>query len=682
MSSPNVIAARHLERLALVYVRQSTLMQVRMHTESTARQYAQAGQAAALGWDASKIVTIDADLGLSGQSASGRAGFKELVSRVCVGEVGAVFGLEVSRLARSSADLQRLLEFCSISDTLIVDADGVYDLRNFNDRLVLGFKGTMSEAELHVLAGRLQASKRAAAARGALRFPLPVGYVVDDEGQTVLDSHEEIRAAVSDLFSAFETAGSAYGVVRAFRDRPFPCRAYGGVWAGQLRWGRLTHGRVLGLLSNPTYAGAYVFGRSYSRRVVDAAGTISTRIVERLRADWPVAIQGHHPAYISWEKYLANEKRLAANDTRRGARPPREGTALLQGIVLCGSCGKAMSVVYPAGKATYDCSRSRSDGTTTPGCRSVQAAIVDGAVAQRAVAIVTPDAIRAAFAAADEVTDRVTRRTRALELRVERARYETARAERAFHCCEPENRLVARTLEQRWEDKLRDLAEAETAVATAQTDHVPLPPRAELEGLASDLPRLWRAETTSDRDRKRLLRTLVTDVTLISTRGDEQVRVGIRWRAGATDDVIVRRPPSVWITRRTPSAAVEIVRRGSERSDEDLVTTLNGAGLVTGTRRPFDVPAVRWIRYAYKIPSPPRLAAGELTVAEVAVAVGVAADVVYYWIGHGQLAARRDCQRRLYIPFSAEVREVCLRRVEHSSHMNPGTQTLAAGGVV
>ena len=205
MSGPHTITRRHLDRLAIVYVRQSTFIQVRDHTESTRRQYAQSQDAARLGWPASQIVTIDADLGLSGRSAAGRAGFKELVSRVCVGEVGAIFGLEISRLARSSADLQRLLDFCRISDTLIVDADGVYDLRNVNDRLVRGVKRTMSEAELHVLAGRLQALKRAAAARGGLRFPLPVGYVIDDEGQTVLDSHEEIRAAVSDLFSAFET---------------------------------------------------------------------------------------------------------------------------------------------------------------------------------------------------------------------------------------------------------------------------------------------------------------------------------------------------------------------------------------------------------------------------------------------------------------------------------------------
>src|SRR5712692_9034365 len=490
MSGPHTITRRHLDRLAIVYVRQSTFIQVRDHTESTRRQYAQSQDAAQLGWPASQIVTSDADLGLSGRSATGRAGFKELVSRVCVGEVGAIFGLEISRLARSSADLQRLLEFCSLTETLIVDADGIYDLQNFNDRLLLGLKGTMSEAELHLLAGRLQESKRAAARRGELRFPLPVGYRYDDDGHTIMDAHEEIRAAVAELFAAFGITGSASGVVGHFRTRLFPRRAYGGAWAGEIRWGRLTHGRAVALLSNPAYAGAYVFGRFHSHRVVDAAGTIRTRMVERSRSEWPVIIHDHHPAYISWETFLANEQRLAANNTRSGARPPREGTALLQGMVLCGSCGRPMGIGYPSGKATYDCCHSRSNHTKTPGCRSVMAAIVDAAVAQRVLTMVTPQAITLALAAADEVTDRRARSTRALELRVERARYEAARAECAFHQCEPENRLVARSLEHRWEEKLSALADAEAALATEHREVTPLPPRAELEALASDLARL------------------------------------------------------------------------------------------------------------------------------------------------------------------------------------------------
>jgi DNA invertase Pin-like site-specific DNA recombinase len=249
------ITASHLARVALIYIRQSSMAQVRDNTESTARQYALADEAVRLGWPRPQVEVIDADLGLSGRSADHRSGFKDLVGRVCVGEVGAIFGLEVSRLARSSADLSRLLELARLTDTLVVDSDGTYDLASFNDRLLLGLKGTMSEAELHFLAGRLQGAKRAAAERGELRFPLPVGFVYDDEGATVIDPDAEVQAAVADLFAAFRAGGSAYQVVAALRGRRFPLRAYGGVWAGQLHWGRLTHARVLGVLANPAYAG-------------------------------------------------------------------------------------------------------------------------------------------------------------------------------------------------------------------------------------------------------------------------------------------------------------------------------------------------------------------------------------------------------------------------------------------
>jgi DNA invertase Pin-like site-specific DNA recombinase len=683
MSGPQTVTRRHLDRLAIVYVRQSTLMQVRQHTESTARQYALAEEAARLGWPASAIVTIDADLGLSGRSASGRTGFKEVVSRVCLGEVGAVFGLEISRFARSSADLQRLLEFCSLSDTLIVDADGMYDLRNFNDRLLLGLKGTMSEAELHILAGRLQESKRAAARRGDLRFPLPVGYMYDDEGHTVLDVHDEIRAAVADVFAAFAATGSAYGVVGRFRERPFPQRAYGGAWAGEIRWGRLTHGRVRGLLSNPAYTGAYVFGRYHSCRVVEPDGRIRTRIVERPQSEWPVIIQGHHPAYIPWETFLANDQRLAANHTQQGARPPREGTALLQGIVLCGSCGRAMQILYSStGKAMYDCSHARADHTNTPGCRSIIAAIVDAAVAQRMLAVVTPTEIAVALAAADEVVDRRARSTRALELRLERARYDAARAERAFHQCEPENRLVARSLEHRWEERLTELTDAEAALAAAQAAAPPLPPRADLEGLAADLPNLWHASTTSPKDRKRLLRTLVADVTLISAPARDEVRVGIHWRSGATEELLVRRPAPASITRRTPTGAIDFVRRLSDHNDEDLAAELNAAGFRTGTKQAFDSAAVRWVRFAHQIPSASRRAPGELTVNGVAARLGTSDSAIYYWIEQGYLNARRDQGGRLYVPFPSSVEEACRHRVRASVHMKPQTQTCAVGGAV
>ena len=280
LSSVQKIAPQHLARLAVIYLRQSSPKQVRENFRSTERQYGLAEEAARLGWEQERILTVDGDLGVSGRDTQARGGYKELVGRVCLGEVGAIFGLEVSRLARSSAETQRLLEYCGLTDTLVIDTDGIYDLRDFNDQLVLGVKGQLAQAELHVMAVRLQGAKRHAAELGELHFPLPVGLVYDDEGQTIIDPDEEAQAAIGDLFKAFVQTGSAYGVVGIFKHRRFPRRAYGGAWAGELRWGRLTHARVVGVLCNPSYAGAYVFGRYRSRRVLRPDGTITTKTVE------------------------------------------------------------------------------------------------------------------------------------------------------------------------------------------------------------------------------------------------------------------------------------------------------------------------------------------------------------------------------------------------------------------
>lgn len=675
MNGESKVSSRHLQRLAVIYVRQSTLAQVRDHGESTARQYGLQDTAIGLGWDSSQILVLDGDLGLSGRSGSNRADFKELVSRVCVGEVGSIFGLEVSRLARNSADLQRLLEFCNLTDTLIVDADGIYDLRNFNDRLLLGLKGTMSEAELHILAGRLQESKRAAARRGELRLPIPVGYVYDEE-QVVMDLDEEVHSAIADVFLSFAAAGSAYGVVGAFRERKFPCRGFS--WTGEIRWGHLTHSRAMEILNNPTYAGAYVSGRHRSERRVDPEGVIRTRTVELPREEWSVVIQNHHAGYISWDAFLANQVRLTGNRTQQGARPPREGSALLQGLVQCGRCGRPMGTEYHSGRPHYCCSHSRADQTNRPGCRSVAAVLVDPAVTRRLLEAVAPHQIELALAAADEVTDRRARATRAVELRVERARYEADRAERAFHLCEPENRLVARHLERRWEAKLGAVADAEAAAAAAQTVS-PTPTTDELQALAQDLPRLWSASTTSARDRKRLLRTLIADVTVESETVGDQVKVGIHWQSGACEQLQVTRSG-----RRTPAAVLELVRRLAlaGHRNESIAAELRGANLLTGRYRPFDAEAVRRVRSAYHIEPAPLIGPTELSPGEVAARLGISVAVVYYWAGHGHLTARHTEHGRVGIPFPQEVEKACRRRIAASSHIRIRTEEVAVGGAV
>jgi DNA invertase Pin-like site-specific DNA recombinase len=669
------IGSGHRDRLAVIYLRQSSMAQVRDHTESTTRQYGLADEAVRLGWARRDVVVIDTDLGVSGWWGVVRAGFTELVGRVCSGEVGAIFGIEISRLARSNAEVARLMEFAAITQTLLIDADGIYDPADINDRMLLGMKSTLGEVELHVMAQRLHASKKAAAARGELRAPLPVGYVHDEAGEVVIDPDVEVQAAIGDLFAAFAGCGSAYGVVAAFAERRFPLRAYGGAWAGQLRWGRLTHARVVGVLKNPCYAGAYVHGRYTSRRRVDPDGTVRTSLIRRPRAEWPVLIPDHHQGYLSWADYLTNEAKLAANRTNAGARPPREGSALCQGIITCGSCGKPMRTNYHSDqRPSYECSR-RADRLTTPTCRSIAAPTIDDAVARRLLRALNPTEVAVALAAADDVTHRHQRISRAAELAVERARYEADRAERAFHAVEPDNRLVARTLETRWETKLAALADAEQALHAARDTLPPLPARAQLEKLTTDLPGLWRASTTSHKDRKRLLRTLIADITLLPETDPAQARIGIRWHTGATDQLTVRRPLPPGPAKRSPSPAVELVRElGPTTDTRDLADKLNAAGLTTGHGHPFDVAAVQWIRHAYHIPAPTPYAEGEISVADAASRLGCSIGVVYDWINTGKLTARRGAGNRLCIPWTNHIQARCHARITASGHLNPAAR--------
>jgi DNA invertase Pin-like site-specific DNA recombinase len=667
LSAQAKIERSHSERLAVVYLRQSSPRQVRENVRSTERQYALADRAGELGWERERIVIVDGDLGVSGRDTHRRDGYKELVGRVCQGEVGAIFGLEVARLARSNAELLRLLEFCALTDTLVVDTDGIYDLQDFNDRMILGLKAQWSEAELHIMASRLQGAKRAAAERGELRLPLPVGYLYDEDGQVLIDPDEQARSAIADLFRAFAQTGSAYGVVGAFKDRRFPKRAHGGARAGELSWDRLNYSRTCDVLTNPCYAGAYVFGRHRSRRAVRPDGTIVTKTIELPRSEWAVLIEGHHPGYITWDAFGANERRLSANHTRKGQRPAREGSALCQGIVRCGACGRAMETQYQRAGGAYKCSRSRAEHLATPACRQVKAQVVDELVAERLLASLAPHEIALALAAADEVGARRERSNRALELRVERARYDAVRAERAFHACEPENRLVARTLETRWEEKLRELKDAEAELAE-HTTPAPEPSREQIEALARDLPALWAANSTSDKDRKRLLRALISDVTITFEPDSDQLSVGIRWRSGAAERHTVKRPERDTV----PPATLELIARLAEdHSNTEIAAKLQAAGVRTPRGRQFDRGNVSSLRCRYKIPSGPARRDGELTPGEIAQRLGVSNNAVYYWIRHGQLQARRGAGGRLNIPFGPDIEQGFHERVANSGHIKP-----------
>jgi DNA invertase Pin-like site-specific DNA recombinase/predicted site-specific integrase-resolvase len=665
------ITSAHRARTAVIYIRQSSLVQVRDNTESTARQYDLARRAVELGWAPADVVVVDEDLGVSGGFGKDRAGFRELVSRVCLGGVGAVLALEVSRLARSS-EFARLLELARLTGTLVIDADGVYDLADVNDRLLLGVKGTLSEAELHLLASRLHGAKLAAAGRGELRFPLPVGLVWD-ENRIVKDPDEQVRAAVTEVFAAFARTGSAYGVVGEFAGRVFPSRVNGGVFAGQLRFRKLIHARVLQILTSPLYAGAYAYGRKRTVHRVQADGTVRTGSRKTSRDEWLVLIKDHHDSYISWQAYLDIEAKLAANHTRRGARPPREGPPLCQGIIYCGVCGRRMGTQYRFGRyAAYDCLAARADHAQQPGCRAISSRTVDEAVAAAFLQAAAPAQITRAVQAADEVIERHTRTHRAAELAVQRARYEADRAERSFTQVEPENRLVARTLETRWEAKLAALAEAELAAEAARSAKPPLPERDRLAAIAADLPRLWDSPDTKPKDRKRLLRTLIADITLLpgpdDEHGEQYAVIGIRWQTGATQQITVRRyGPG----RTCPEALEFIAARSATTRDADLASQLNAAGLTTGRGRAWDAAAVHRARNVNGIPAPRSAGAedGHIAIGDLAARLGISRGAVYDWVRAGKLEARRTSAGRWHIPFDEAVEARCRDMITASAHL-------------
>lgn len=668
----------HLNRMAIVYIRQSTLSQVRFNQESTERQYALQEKALNLGWTKEQIQVIDEDLGISGSGRSLRQGFQQLVARVSLGEVGAVFGLEISRLARSSADLSRLLELCGLFNTIVVDEDGIYDLSDFNDRLILGFKGTMSEAELHFLRSRMLGGKKNKAQKGELHFPLPVGYIYDIDGQIILDPDEEVQVAIRNVFKAFQTSGSAYGVVHFFakNNLRFPKRAYGGNWAGKLIWGTLTHSRVLGILYNPSYAGAYVYGRYHDQKRVDSNGLFIHHTVCLPKDQWEVFIPDHHPGYITWERYEKNLKQLQNNRTNlERSGPAREGMALLQGLVLCGKCGRRMTVRYTGNGGIYpiyEC-KGRWEYGNKATCTTVPAMIIDQAITNRLMQVIQPAELDLAIEVMDKLLKGEDDANKGWKLQLERAKYEAERAERQYQQVEPENRLVARSLESRWNEKLTELARIQEEYAQYQSRQSWRPTeqdKAEILALAKELPRIWSADTTKAKDRKRILRMLIEDVTVFAEARQEKIKLGLRWRNQCHEEIYALKPLPIASFRKHSIQTVELVRALSDTmTDNQIADHLNESGFRTSEGRLFTVDSIKWIRYSHKIQGFSTKQKG-LSVKEVAMKLNVSPGVVYYWINHGILDAKKTAPGWPWdIQLDEQTEEELRDRIQKSGHL-------------
>jgi DNA invertase Pin-like site-specific DNA recombinase len=648
------IQEHHRSKPAYIYLRQSTPSQVRHHQESTERQYALREKALELGWSESLIRTLDRDLGKTGTEMSRREDFKTLVAEVSMGQVGAVFALEVSRLARSNLDWHRLLELCAFTETLVIDEDGCYDPADFNDGLLLGLKGAMAQAELHFLHARLQGGKLNKAKKGELRFPVPVGFCYDEQSRIVMDPDEEVRAAVDLLFRLFRETGSAFGVMQRFAESGlrFPKRSYGGAWDGKIIWGRLTHSRVLGILRNPSYAGMYVFGRYRYRREISAEGAVHKRIHAVAMADWRVNLKEHHEGYITLEEFFTNQERLEKNRTNGEetllAGPAREGLALLQGLLLCGTCGHALTVRYTGNGGIYPCylcNRLRREGSASKDCMSFRCDLLDAAIAEEVLKALQPAEIELALAALQELESRDRAISRQWQMRLERAEYEAALAERRYQEVDPSQRLVAGTLERRWNDALLQLEDLKKQAAEFQRQEARVTTeeqKAKVLALATDLPRLWHAPTTQAKDRKRMLRLLIKDITVEKLPQPKQLLVHIRWQGCACSDICVQLPPNRADRVRYPAAVVDHVRHLAQNlSDEEIADRLNQEGHISALGKPFTGSMVQWIRYRYQIPKARLVRPEELTVQQVAERFRVSPNVIYYWIDRGVIQARR-----------------------------------------
>lgn len=639
------VTALHLKQDAFLYVRQSTLRQVLQNTESTQRQYALKQRAVALGWPIERVHVIDCDLGQSGASAVDREGFQQLVAEVSLGHAGVVLGLEVSRLARNSADWQRLLELCALTDTLILDEDGLYDCNDFNDRLLLGLKGTLSEAELHFLRARLRGGILNKARRGDLASPLPVGLEYDETRHVRLDPDQQVQHALRLLFETFRRTGTAFATLLHFRreNLQFPRRERCGTHKGELIWGKPSLSRILQVLHNPRYAGTFFFGRTRTRTWPD--GSHHTQMLPK--EEWLVLIPNIHVGYISWDEYQDNQRRLRNNAQAHGidrrASPAREGPALLQGLVVCGVCGGRMTVRYHfrQGKLypDYVCQREKVEHAA-PICQHLSGQPIDAAVVQLLLEKMTPINLEVALAVQQEIVARQEDANTLRAQQVTRKQYEADLAGQRYRRVDPNNRLVASTLEAEWNTALRGLEETQQEYERhRQADglRVDQEMRSQILALTTDFPRVWHDPHTTDQNRKRIVRLLVEDVTLTKT---DEITAQVRFRGGAVQTLTITAARPSWKTWITTPEVIQVIDDLlNEHTDQQVATILNERGLHAGKGGIFQGRLVANLRRSYGLKSyDDRLrAAGMLTITEMAKVLGIANETVKKWHKAGLL---------------------------------------------
>jgi DNA invertase Pin-like site-specific DNA recombinase/predicted DNA-binding transcriptional regulator AlpA len=655
MSDNTKIGASHLSRAAYVYLRQSSPAQVEHNRESTQRQYALVSKASTLGWPTQQVVVIDEDLGLSGAGVVERSGFARLTAEVALGHVGIVLGLEVSRLARNNADWYRLLDLCGLTDTLIGDADGVYHPALFNDRLLLGLKGTMSEAELHVLRARLNGGIRNKAARGELRRGLPVGFVWGEEdGEVRFHPDEAVCTAIRTVFARFSELGSVRRVWLWLRSEglSFPLQTRFG---GNIRWVDPSYVAIYHVLTNPVYAGAYAYGKSRHEVTLDRCGTRKKRVRKLPQSQWSVLIPHHHQGFIDWSTYEANRARISANTHPRphqsGCGAVREGTALLQGLAVCGHCGRKLRTHYTGRTASpgYHCAGKTIANGRGIYCLNVGAVQIDDAVAQAVLVALAPLGIEAALAAAERIEADHDAALAQWRLAVERANYEVQRAERRYRAIDPDNRLVARGLEAEWEKSLRELETAKAELARREQQRprtLSADERSRLLALGADLRKVWQAPTTAARDKKELLRTLLEEIIIAVNKDEHRSHLTLRWRGGALAEIDLDLPRRRTAPVRTNEDTVALVRRlAVHYPDAVIAGILNRQQRTTAYGHRFTANHVgnlrrHWNIARYEPPATPP--EGEaLTIKQAAATLGVATSTIHRWLNDGIIAGEQ-----------------------------------------